>query len=112
MDKVDTQEKRKYIKSFFVRFSEDDEFNTVYSKAFGPWSTVLTIEDHFNPSDDILIGDMYFDLGMNPYKVFYYSKNRVDRMYSALRLVEINKSVKILGYLAFAVTRLKKFFAL
>lgn len=103
-------QKRQYIKSFFDRFLEDQEFNKVYSKAFGPWSALLTIEDEFNPSEDILIGDMYFDLGMNPNKVLFYNESRVVRMYSALKLVELNTQVKVLGYLAYFAIKVKGLF--
>lgn len=104
------QEKRQYIKHFFERFTSDSKFNTSASKAFGPWSALLTFEDEFDPSDDILIGDMYFDLGMNPSKALFYNESRIERMYSALKMVELNQSIRVLGYFAYAIVQVKNFF--
>lgn len=99
--------KREYINNFFENFLENREWNITYSKAFGPWCYLLTIEDEFKPSEDFFIGDMLLDLSLNPSKSFFYSESRINRMYFALQLAELNRHVKVLGYFAYVAVKIK-----
>lgn len=104
--RISVEDKRVYIEWFFKKFVSDSEFNCAYVKGFGPWSSVLQVTEIFSDAEPV-VSDMYFDLGLYPGKVHFYPEESVNRLYFTLRLIELNRHIRVIGYVLYVIRWLK-----
>ena len=103
MKRVSEPERRRYVATFFTRLVSDSEFSERHW-AFGPYSSILTITEVFTDWEPS-IPDLYLDLLMFPGKAYFYRAELVHRMYHTLMLNEVNRRIRLIGWILFVAVR-------
>ncbi|MFP4364710.1 MAG: hypothetical protein ACLFR1_12675 [Spirochaetia bacterium] len=85
----------------------DDQFYKKFAKGLGPWGAVLNATEILNDVDPT-VSDIFLDLCMHPNRAQLYSVETVERMYLTIKLIELNRKVRVIGYVLYFIMIIKK----